>query len=131
MKKILARKYTLVSLIIIVPVGFYSKIYSGAFNEWINNSLGGFFYVIFWCLVVRLFSGYRNSFYISVIVLTVTCLLEFLQLWHPSFLEWLRSCFIGQTILGTTFNWYDFIYYILGAISAKFIIDIILKYESA
>jgi Flp pilus assembly protein TadB len=40
--------------------------------------------------------------------------LEFLQLWHPSFLEFLRSNFIGRTILGTSFTWSDFPYYLVG-----------------
>ncbi len=43
-----------------------------------------------------------------------TCALECLQLWHPPFLESLRSHFIGQTILGTTFAGADFPYYFLG-----------------
>jgi hypothetical protein len=40
--------------------------------------------------------------------------LEFIQLWHPTFLEFLRSNFIGRTILGTSFNWSDFPYYLAG-----------------
>jgi hypothetical protein len=48
-------------------------------------------------------------------VLSVTCLLEGLQLWHPPFLEWPRSYLIGQILLGTTFSWSDFPYYFIGA----------------
>jgi hypothetical protein len=38
-------------------------------------------------------------------VLVATCLLEFLQLWHPPLLEAVRSTFIGRTVLGTSFTW--------------------------
>jgi hypothetical protein len=43
-------KWTLISMIIIVPAGFYSKFYSGQASRWVNDSLGGVLYVIFWCL---------------------------------------------------------------------------------
>jgi hypothetical protein len=36
-------------------------------------------------------------------------------LWHPPFLEVLRSNFIGRTILGSSFNWTDFPYYLVGS----------------
>jgi len=47
--------------------------------------------------------------------LTSTCLLEFLQLWRPPFLEMLRSYFIGATVLGSSFAWFDFAYYFFGS----------------
>lgn len=52
---------------------------------------------------------------IALAVLAVTCLLEFLQRWHPPWLAWLRSVWIGQILLGTTFAWSDFPYYFIGA----------------
>jgi hypothetical protein len=107
--------WTLISILIITPVGFYSKFYQGPAASWVNNSLGGMFYVIFWCLVVFLFFPKRKPEKIAAIVLTITCLLEFLQLWHPLFLELLRSYFIGATILGSSFTWMDFPYYFLGS----------------
>jgi hypothetical protein len=120
------RIWTLISLLIIVPVGFYSKFYRGPGANWVNNSLGGVFYEIFWCLITFLIAdilkkpdplkktGYYRETVIAAIVLIITCMLEFLQLWHPPVLESLRSTFIGRTVLGTTFTWSDFPYYFLG-----------------
>lgn len=105
----------LISLCVIVPVGFYSKFYTGFGANWINNSLGGFFYEIFWCLAIFLFSEKIKPWKIAAVVLLITCGLEILQLWHPAFLEFLRSYFIGRTVLGTTFSWSDFPYYFMGA----------------
>jgi hypothetical protein len=48
-------------------------------------------------------------------VLAITCVLEFLQLWHPPFLQLIRNTFIGRTILGSYFTWSDFPYYFLGS----------------
>jgi len=102
------------SLLIIVTIGFYSKFYSGPAANWVNNSLGGVFYEIFWCILIFLFFGSSKPWIIATFVLIVTCLLEFLQLWHPPFLEIIRSNFIGRMVLGTSFTWSDFPYYFLG-----------------
>ncbi len=109
------RIMTGISLLFIVQAGFYSKFYTGPAADWANNSLGGFFYEIFWCLLIFLFSEKIKPRKIAVSVLLITCGLEFLQLWHPLFLEIPRSYFIGRTVLGTTFSWYDFPYYFLGS----------------
>ncbi len=106
---------TAVSLLIIVPVGFYSKFYRGPAASWVNDSLGGLFYVVFWCLAVFLVCPRWKPRPTAVGVLFATCVLEFMQLWHPPFLEFLRSYFLGRTILGTFFDWSDFPYYFIGS----------------
>ena len=108
------RIITLLSLLFITPLGFLSKFYAGPGAKWLNNSFGGLLYEIFWCLVIFLILPRLKPVNIAVGVFVVTCLLECLQLWHPPFLEVLRSDFIGRTIIGTSFVWSDFIYYILG-----------------
>lgn len=105
----------LLALIILTPIGFYSKLYDGYLHFWVNNSLGGVFYEMFWCLVLALFFKKLSPFQISLSVLLATCMLEFLQLWHPAFLELLRHNYIGITILGNTFTWSDFPYYFIGS----------------
>lgn len=109
------RKGTILSILIITPIGFASKFYCGPAAAWVNDSLGGTFYVIFWCLVAFLFFPKSQPGKIAATVLITTGLLEFLQLWHPPILEWIRSYFIGATILGTSFVWSDFPYYFLGS----------------
>jgi hypothetical protein len=114
MRKVSSRVPTWISIAVIVPVGFYSKFYRGPGFNWVNDSLGGVFYEVFWCLVgFFLFPAVRTRI-IAGVVLVVTCCLEFLQLWHPPLLESLRSHFLGATILGTTFYWTDFPYYFVG-----------------
>jgi len=105
----------IIALLILTPIGFYSKFYSGPFHYWANNSLGGVFYEMFWCLVMALIFNRLKPFQIACIVLFATCFLEFLQLWHPPLLELLRSNFIGVTIFGNVFTWSDFPYYFIGS----------------
>jgi len=106
----------LVSLAVLTPVAFYSKRgYHGPAAAWVHDSLGGLFYEIFWCLVIALVRPRWSPARVALTVLSATCALEFLQLWHPAPLEWLRSFFIGRTILGSYFDWSDFPYYFAGS----------------
>jgi hypothetical protein len=85
--KLTRRIWTVISLVVIVPLGFYSKFYTGSGAHWVNNSLGGVFYEIFWCVLLFLFLPSNNPWFIALSVLVATCGLEFMQLWHPSFLS--------------------------------------------
>jgi len=102
-------------LVLVTPLGFYTKFYAGPGRGWVNDSLGGLFYVVFWCLAVTFVRPRSRPGVVAVSVLGVTCLLEFLQLWHPPFLEMIRSHFIGRTLIGDYFDWNDFPYYFAGA----------------
>ena len=103
--------WILASLAIITPLGFYSKFYNGPAQHWVNNSLSGVFYVIFWCLVGFLFFQKTSPWKIAAIVLLITCLLEFVQLLDHPLLQAARSCSFGRALLGTSFVWSDFPYY--------------------
>lgn len=105
--------WALVSLLIIVPIGFYTKFYTGPAAGWVRDSLGGVCYEIFWCLLLFLCVGKRPRAIAAGVFIT-TCTLEVLQLWRPPFLENVRAGFIGQTLLGATFAWSDFPHYLLG-----------------
>jgi len=129
-KFIVKRKWTIISLLIIIPLGFYTKFYSGPYSDWINNSLGGVLYVIFWSLVIFLFAPKINPLKISVAVFVATCLLEFLQLWRPAFLEFIRSYFIGRTILGSSFSLPDFLYYFAGFLLSVLILRWLNRIEN-
>jgi hypothetical protein len=108
------KRWTLVSLLVIVPLGLYTKFYTGGpAASWVNDSLSGVFYVIFWCLLVFLFIPAKPGL-IAAGVFVVTSLLEILQLVHHPALEFIRGFFLGRVLIGTVFVWSDFIYYVLG-----------------
>jgi len=107
-------KWLIISLLIVVPLGFYTKFYSGVAQNWVNNSLGGIFYEIFFCLLVYLFFPQVKPIKIVSIVFITTCFLEVLQLWHPPILIHIRKYFLGQALLGTSFSWSDFFHYFIG-----------------
>ena len=117
--KFIIRKYILISLLIITPLGFLCKIYTGPAQFWVQNYAVGILYVIFWCFIIFLFiPNIKFLTQIVLLVFFVTGILEILQLWHPPFLEFIRSFFIGRTLLGTSFSWWDFPHYAIGCIAA-------------
>lgn len=129
-KYLVRRKWTLLSIALITPLGFYSKFYSGPAFEWVNNSLGGVLYVIFWSLAVSLLFLHVRPWRIALVVFLITCFLECLQLWHPSFLETIRSTFMGATLLGNSFSWSDLGHYVIGLLISGILLGRLLRYES-
>lgn len=109
--------YTISSLLIVIPMGFFFKYYSGSAHQWFNDYAAAVFYEIFWCLFAFLFFRSRTGVrQIPLWVFIITCILEFMQLWHPPLLEEFRATLIGKWLIGTTFDWWDFPHYLLGCI---------------
>ena len=103
------------ALAVVVPLGVYTKFYPGPGAAWINDPLGSILYEIAWCLLAAFAFRRSRPAAIAVAVFAATCALEVLQLWHPPFLEFLRSFFVGRLVLGTTFVWSDFTWYAVGS----------------
>jgi len=109
-------------LLVVIPIGFFTKLYRGPVQLWVNHSLGGVLYEIFWCLVVAWGWPKARPFLVALWIFLMTCCLEFLQLWHPLFLETIRNTCIGQVLLGTTFTWWDLPHYLIGSVIGGWII---------
>lgn len=122
---ILKKKWTFIAIAIIVPMGLYSKFYVGPASNWVNNSLGGVLYVSFWSLLFSVLLLGAKPWKIVSWVFLITCALEFLQLWHPSFLEAIRSNFIGVTLIGNSFSWSDIAHYVLGSLASLGLLKIL------
>ena len=105
------------SLAIVTPLGFATRCYSGPGHLWFNHYGGGVLYEVFWILVVfGIWPRREWTRRIAAGVLAATGALEFLQLWHPWFLEQIRATFLGKILIGTTFVWWDFPHYLLGCV---------------
>ncbi len=103
-------------LALVAALGLCTKLYRGPGRDWVAFSLGGVFYVVFWCLLFRLLLPRARAWAIAAVVLAVTCALEFLQLWRPPLLEAVRSTFVGRALIGNQFQASDFVYYAAGAV---------------
>jgi hypothetical protein len=100
----------------ITPAGFATKFYEGPLATWVNQSLSGVLYVVFWILVVMFIAPGLQPLAVALGVFLVTAALEVTQLWQPLWLEAVRGHFLGRTLLGTTFMPSDFIHYAIGAV---------------
>ena len=115
MSPVSARKYTLLALAVVTPLGFWFKYYRGPVSGWFNDYGAGLLYEVFWILVVFLIIPKKDLVNtIPVWVFFATCFLEILQLWHPPVLERIRSYFLGKALIGTSFAWLDFLHYVIG-----------------
>jgi Protein of unknown function (DUF2809) len=102
-------------LAVLAAVGYWLRFYAPISPDWRDYS-GGAAYVIFWILVYAFFKPTAPALPVAVTVFLVTCCLEFLQLWHPAWLEAMRRTLPGRLVLGTTFQVSDFPPYIVGAV---------------
>jgi len=110
----------LLSILVIVPLGLLTKYYIGPAQYWVNYYLGGLFYEIFFCLLAALFFPVVRPWKIAASVFLITVLLEFLQLYHPAWLTSLRGFRLGHYLLGSSYNAWDFLYYLLGCLLGGF-----------
>jgi len=117
----------LLLLAAVTPLGFWTKVYDGPAHPWFNHYGGGVLYEVFWILAAALIVPTRRAaVWIAAGVFAVTCALEVLQLWHPAWLQTVRQTFLGKTLLGTTFVWWDFPHYALGCLLGYGLVRILL-----
>lgn len=102
------------ALLLITPLGFATKFYEGPGGAWVEGYAGGVLYEIFWMLVVVMVAPQSRPGVVASAVFSVTAVLETLQLWQPPLLQALRATFLGRTLIGDTFSWWDFPHYALG-----------------
>jgi len=67
LKRVLVPNHSrLLCLVGVTLLGLYSKFYRGWYSDWINNSLGGVLYVVFWCGMLDLFLSQRTPKRVTV-----------------------------------------------------------------
>ena len=109
------RLILLISIITIIPLGYIIRFSENIGNPWLRDGLGSVAYEIFWILLVTLIAPKLSVFRVAIGVCIATCVLEFLQLWQPPFLQAARSTLPGRLVLGNTFVWSDFPPYFVGS----------------
>ncbi len=108
-------------IIFIIAIGFHSRITPNHLPQWYTTYAGDFLWALLlfllYCLVFRLKT--KPAFFIS---LATAYLIEISQLFHPAWLESLRSIKIFALVLGFGFLWSDISMYTLG-ISVAALLD--------
>jgi hypothetical protein len=108
------RMALLISIAIVLPLGYLVRFSQGPAPEWFNDAFGSIAYEFFWLFLVLLLFPKASPFWVAIGVFLVTCAIEFLQLCQLQPLPALRANFVGRLVLGNTFNWPDFPAYFVG-----------------
>ena len=118
-----------ISVLFLFFLGIATKLYSGIYSEFIHNHLGGVIYVIFWILLFSIIFSKSSNLKLSIWVFLATCAIEFTQLIHTPLLDGLREYFVIRALIGSTFNPFDFVWYLVGAILGYILINRLRKTE--
>jgi hypothetical protein len=111
-----ARGRLIAALVVITPLGFAAKLYAGPGARWLGPYGAGALYVVFWTLLAGAARPQARPWRVAGIVVVLTSLLELLQLVSTPGLDAIRSTFLGRTLIGSTFSWWDFPHYALGGV---------------
>lgn len=113
-----ARLVHLAVLVVITPLGFATKFYGGPGAAWVNSYAGDIFYPIFWYFLFFFLCPNSRKWPVAAGVFWFSTAVEFTQLLDNGVLSWMRSSFIGRTLVGTGFVWADIFYYLVGSVLA-------------
>ena len=105
----------LLSLIAIVPIGYWVRFSSFGGAAWLQDALGSVAYEIFWILLLVLLAPQILPLRAAIAVCLATCAIEFLQLWQPAWLQAIRATLPGRLVFGNTFSWADVPAYAIGS----------------
>jgi hypothetical protein len=111
---LVSRKRLFLILLLLIPIGLSTKFYQGPFEQWVHLYAGDIFYPMFWYFLVRFVWPRFPYVWCAVSVFGFCALVEVSQLWRPAFLQTLRRTFLGAVVLGSGFDWPDFVYYAIG-----------------
>ena len=120
-----AKTYILI-LLFIIAMGLPSRTIPKYFPYWYITYAGDFLWAMavffLYCLIFRL----QNITTLFLALITAYSI-EISQIFHPEYLEKLRSIKLFALILGFSFSWSDIIVYTLGIISGAVINSFIIK----
>lgn len=106
----------LLSLMLVIPLGYGVRFLLSPNLEWLRNWLGNLAYESFWILLI-MFLVPRVSFTkVAIGVCLSSFAIEWLQLWHPVWLQAIRATLPGRLVLGNSFFWADFPQYVIGSL---------------
>jgi len=108
------RRVTAIVLAVLVPVGISTKLYCGPIAGWVNRYAGDIVSPIFIFFLVLLFMPKLKPLPCAAGVFIFCAAVEFSQFLSTPLLLSIRGNILGRTILGSDFEWPDFIFYVIG-----------------
>ena len=107
-----SKRYMII-ILVLMALGLPTRFFSSYLPRWYVNYAGDFLWamlIFFLCCLLFRLKTQKSLFVASFIV----CCIECSQLFHPPWLEYLRSIKVFSLILGFDFSWTDIAVYSMG-----------------
>ncbi|MGB3767292.1 MAG: DUF2809 domain-containing protein [Phormidesmis sp.] len=102
------------AIALIVALGLSTKAYTGWGYEWVNNCFGDVLYEMAWIWFAGAIKPRWAASKIAIAIFIITSAIEFSQL--ISFPDAWTDQLWWRLLLGTHFDWGDFLYYAVGCV---------------
>ncbi len=124
-----SRIYKMILLVLVLLTGLYTRDYRGNYQDAINSSAGGIFYVLFGSLLISLLFPTLKSFTIASLAFALTCIVEIIQYFQFPFMMEMAHHKLPAYLFGSSYNPKDFIYYGIGAVCSVAVLVLIRRNE--
>lgn len=99
---------------VVVVFGLPARMFQDQLPAWYTLYFGDYLWAMLLFFIFALTLRTKSTFKVAVITLLFTYLIETSQLFHPGWLEYLRSIKLFALVLGHGFLWSDIAAYTLG-----------------
>ena len=120
------RIYLLIMLVI-TAFGLPARIIQDRLPGWYVQYFGDYLWAMLLFFVFALLSQNMSTFKVAIASLLFAYSIEVTQLFHPPWLEYLRSIKVLALILGFTFLWSDIAAYTLGILTGALIDYLLIR----
>lgn len=111
----------------ITAFGLPARLIQDRLPEWYTLYFGDYLWAMLLFFIFALTFRSMNTFKVAMIALVFTCLIEISQLFHPLWLEDLRSIKLFALVLGYGFLWSDIAAYTLGIFTGALVERFLLQ----
>jgi hypothetical protein len=112
------RLWSLLLLIAVILAGYYLRYYHGPQQDWVHRLSGSLLIVCFWVFLLFLFLPSLRAMSLAVTVCCFACAVELSLLIPQPLVTYVRGAFIGRSVVGPPFAWYDLAAYLAGGLTA-------------
>ena len=117
-------------MVVITTFGLPARLIQDRLPPWYVQYFGDYLWAMLLFFVFALILQKTSTFKVALTTLLFTYSIEVSQLFHPQWLEYLRSIKLFAFILGFTFLWSDIVAYTLGIFSGVLIESFLLRNTS-
>jgi hypothetical protein len=112
------RLWSFLLLIAVVLAGYYLRYYHGPLQNWVHRLSGSLLVVCFWAFLLYLFLPGLRAKSLAVTICGCACVVELSLLIPQPVVTYVRGAFIGRSVVGPPFAWYDLAAYLAGGLIA-------------